>query len=139
MTTRLPFARFGGLVLLLACAGFAQAVPANGAEDVATEHVRGATLFAEHCASCHGESGQGEEGIYEEPLFGDKSVTELTQYLETSMPDGSPEDVVGEDAAATAKFIYDTFYSPIAQDRLRPARTEVVRLTQRQLRQALQI
>ena len=128
MTTRFPLARFGGLVLLLACAA---GLSAN------ERMARGKTLFSEHCAACHGETGGGEEGVYEEALFGDKSLKELSRYLDTSMPDGSPEDVTGEDAAAVAAYIYDAFYGPIAQDRLRPARTQAVRLTQRQLRQAV--
>ena len=126
-------ARWCGLVFLCAVAA---CPPAVRADDEALK-ARGQAVFAEHCAGCHGDAGEGVEGVYKEMLTGDKSVGELAKYLETSMPDGSPEDVVGEDAEAAARFIYDAFYSIVAQDRLRPARTEAVRLTGRQLRQAV--
>ena len=53
------------------------------------------------------------------------------------MPDEDPEAVVGEDARAVAAYIHGAFYSPIAQDRLRPAREDLSRLTVRQHREVL--
>ena len=140
MTDSAKAARWRGPVVLCALAALLPpvCVPSARADEASDALAsRGRAVYAEHCGGCHGSEGQGEEGVYEEALFGDKSLTELTRYLETSMPDGSPEDVVGEDAAAAARYIYDAFYSPVAQDRLRPARVEAVRLTERQFRQAV--
>lgn len=98
---------------------------------------RGATLFAENCAYCHGEKGEGVSDIYAQPLTGDRSIKELSHYLHTSMPDGSPEDVEGDDAAAVAEFIYDAFYSPVAQVRIAPPKVLFSRLTARQMQQSI--
>ena len=76
------------------------------------------------------------EGVYGE-LIGDKSVGELGGYIGHAMPEGSPEDVAGDDAAAVAAYIHDAFYSPLAQERLRPARVQAARLTARQFENAL--
>ena len=97
----------------------------------------GRAVYAEHCASCHGDNGEGVDGVYDRELIGDKSVRELGGYIGHAMPDGSPEDVSGADAEAVADYIYQQFYSPIAQERLRPARVKASRLTARQLESAV--
>lgn len=94
---------------------------------------RGAELFADNCAHCHGDKGEGISDIYAQPLTGDRSIKELSHYLHTSMPDGSPEDVEGDDAKAVAAFIYDAFYSPVAQVRVAPPQVLFSRLTARQI------
>lgn len=103
----------------------------------AAEESRGAILYQKHCASCHGEKGEGTVPEYQQALVGDKSVKELTQYITKSMPKGSPEDVVGEDAAAVAAYMHDAFYSPLAQARNKPARIELSRLTVRQYQETV--
>lgn len=114
------------------CALTASAVKAD---DAVKE--RGKALFAEHCASCHGDKGQGINDAYAQPLTGDRSIKELSHYLHTSMPDGSPEDVQGDDAAAVAAYIYDAFYSPIAQVRVAPPQVLFSRLTARQMQHSI--
>lgn len=44
-----------------------------GPERVKAMMDRGASLYAEDCADCHGESGQGEDGVA--PLAGNRAVT----------------------------------------------------------------
>ncbi len=34
------------------------------------EHVRGASLYAEHCAPCHGANGEGHDGLFASRLCG---------------------------------------------------------------------
>ena len=96
----------------------------------------GAAIYRESCADCHGEKGMGTD-TYDSPLVGDEPLKELTAYIEKTMPEGDAEAIVGEDAAAVARHVYDAFYSPIAQARNRPARVELSRLTVQQHQNAL--
>ena len=48
-----------------------------------------------------------------------------------------PEKCVGADAQRVAQYMYDAFYSPVAQARNQPARIELARLTVRQYRQSV--
>lgn len=97
----------------------------------------GERIYAQHCASCHGDAGQGVKGEYSKPLHGSDSVAQLARYIERWMPEDEPELVVGEDAKQVARYIYDAFYSPIAQARHAPPRIELTRLTVRQYRNAV--
>lgn len=96
---------------------------------MAAEPPNGEAIYREQCASCHGDQGEGVKDLYGLPLIGDKPVPALTKLISDTMPEGSPEDCVGEDAAAVAQYIYDAFYSKEAQLRLSPARIELSRLT----------
>jgi mono/diheme cytochrome c family protein len=98
---------------------------------------RGAAIYRDICASCHGDSGQGVASAYANPLSGDSTVGELTQLIEATMPEGEPEKCVGPDAAAVAAYIHEQFYGPAAQVRNRPPRAMLARLTANQLRQSL--
>lgn len=97
----------------------------------------GAQIYAAQCAKCHGAAGEGNTDEYADPLVGDKSVLELTALIDKTMPAGKPELCVGEDARKVAAYIHETFYSPVAQDRNRPARIELARLTIRQYQNAV--
>ena len=97
----------------------------------------GEAIYAKHCASCHGDEGQGVDEEYDEPLWGDKSAESLARYIHKSMPEDKEDTVVDEDAAAVAKYVYEAFYSPSAQARSRPPRVELLRLTNNQYRQSI--
>ena len=88
-------------------------------------------------ASCHGAKGEGGKDLQGKPLAGDRSLAELTKLIEKTMPEDAPGKCVGEDARKVAAYIYDAFYSPIAQARNQPARIELSRLTVRQYRHTL--
>lgn len=105
---------------------------ASAAEDPAGEKI-----YREKCAICHGAAGEGTTDEYPHSLSGDKPVAELANLIDKSMPKDAPEDCVGEDAEKVAAYLYDAFYSPIAQARIKPARIELSRLTVRQYRHAL--
>lgn len=96
----------------------------------------GARIFAERCASCHGKAGQGSEE-FPRALAGDKSVAQLTRLIARTMPEDDPGTCVGKDAENVAAYIFDAFYSPIAQARIKPPRIELSRLTVRQYRNAV--
>src|SRR5690606_1967027 len=92
------------------------------------------------CAECHGTDGQGEPGVYEIALSGLRSVDELARLIERTMPEGSPEDCVGEEARLVARYMHDEFYSPAARQRKgldQPLQVELTRLTVEQHRQAI--
>lgn len=95
----------------------------------------GQQIFRQQCASCHGVNGQGTKQ-YARPLTGSRSVKELTTYIAQSMPPG-PRHCSAADAPRVAAYIFDTFYSPIAQARNNPVRVVLSRLTVRQFRNAV--
>lgn len=116
------------LVLLFAVT--LSAIQARGNES-------GEQIYKRLCASCHGERGEGVADEYPNPLAGDRSIKELAAYIDKSMPHGEPEACGADESTAVAEFIYDAFYSPIAQARNSPARIELSRLTVRQYQNAV--
>ena len=93
----------------------------------------GAQAFGQMCVRCHGANGQGTPDNYPHALVGSQSVGQLAKYIAESMPPG-PKRCPAPTAPGVAAYIYDAFYSPIAQERNRPARIALSRLTVRQLR-----
>ncbi|WP_437227252.1 DUF1592 domain-containing protein [Planctomicrobium sp. SH661] len=92
---------------------------------------KGAEIYANLCAKCHGPAGEGTSD-YPTGLTGDKSIPELARLIDETMPEGEPELCSAEEAKAVAEYIHETFYSPLAQERNRPATVEFSRLTVRQ-------
>lgn len=108
-------------------------------DKLTSEQIRskGEAIYRESCADCHGEQGQGVESAYEVALTGDDSVGQLAELIADTMPEGSPEECQGEEAAAVAEYIHYAFYSEAAQIRRRPPRIAMTRLTGNQLRQSI--
>lgn len=108
------------------------------ADEVAALLKRGQAIYALQCAECHGQKGQGVKDIYPKPLIGDDSLAALTRRIEETMPEGDPEACVGEEAAAVARYVYNTFYSPQARaaalEQLKP---QLQRLTVGQFRRSV--
>jgi hypothetical protein len=103
---------------------------------VAAEASTGEQIYRKQCASCHGVMGEGTEN-YRRPLAGERSVAQLTRLIAKTMPKDAEVKCSGDDAQKVAAFIYDAFYSKIAQARNKPPRIELSRLTVRQYRHAL--
>lgn len=101
----------------------------------AAEHP-GLAIYREHCQRCHGADGAGT-AAFPDPLIGDRSLNQLAALVDETMPEDDPAQVTGEAARQVAAYIHETFYSPVARDRHRPARVALARLTVRQHRQAL--
>jgi len=97
----------------------------------------GKAIYHELCASCHGGAGEGVPGKFAAALIGDRPVIDLAKLIEETMPEEDPSQCVGEDAQKVAQYIYDEFYSEVAQARRRPARTELSRMTVPQYRNAI--
>lgn len=95
----------------------------------------GEQIYRLKCASCHGAKGEGTK-FYRKALIGQQNATQLAHFIGQSMPPG-PKPCNTEEAKLVASYIYDAFYSPIAQSRNRPARVELARLTVRQYQNAL--
>jgi cytochrome c553 len=94
----------------------------------------GEQVYRQQCASCHGAKGEGSDE-YQKPLRGDRSVMQLARFIAKSMPKDSDKKCSPEDAQKVAAYVYDAFYSKTAQERNRPPRIELSRLTVRQYRQ----
>jgi hypothetical protein len=100
----------------------------------------GAQVYQQKCASCHGPAGQGVPGVYDSAIFGERSVAELARLIERTMPEGEPEDCVGDEATAVARYIHQEFYSPAARIRRgfdQKLEVELSRLTVPQYRNAV--
>ncbi len=93
---------------------------------------RGQRIWETQCVECHGAGGEGVDGEYDKPLYGNWSIEKLTRIIHKTMPEETPETCEGADAGAVAAYIYDAFYSLDARARLTPARIELSRLTNRQ-------
>jgi hypothetical protein len=96
----------------------------------------GLAVYREHCLRCHGENGTGTADV-PAPLVGDRSATQLANYIEDTMPEDDPEAVTGEAARQVAEYMHAAFYSAVARDRNRPPRAELARLTNRELRSTI--
>lgn len=97
----------------------------------------GAALYEQLCANCHGKSGEGVQDEYADPLIGERPLASLTRRVQRTMPDDDPGSLTDEQAAQISSFIYDAFYSPSAQARLRPPEVHLARLTVAQFRNSL--
>ena len=118
-----------GLLLLSLCFTLA----ANAASfSLFSRKPDGPAIYKQQCAKCHGVAGQGVKDKYSDALVGDWSVEKLTRYIAKTMPEDKPGSCTGPHADAVARYIYDAFYSREARARNKPARVELVRLTNRQ-------
>jgi cytochrome c551/c552 len=114
------------LAFLLHAPLWAQVVPVDG-------HA----IYEKHCASCHGDNGEGVDDEYDEALIGKRSVNSLAEYIHEWMPEFKEHLVVDADALAVAEYIHGAFYSPEAQARIAPARKALLRLDRYQHRNAI--
>jgi hypothetical protein len=95
----------------------------------------GASIYKSRCASCHGDKAQGGAG-YQKPLVGVRSAAELASFIKQTMPPG-PKRCPPAEAETVATFLYNNYYSLIAQEKNRPARVSIARLTVKQFRNAV--
>jgi hypothetical protein len=112
-------------------------VALNPLLSVAAEGPSGEKIYRQRCAKCHGVSGEGTDENYPNRLEGKKSVEQLVRYISKKMPKDSPQKCEGEEAQKVSAYIYETFYSSAGQDRNKPPRIELARLTVRQYRNAV--
>ncbi|MBY0514273.1 MAG: DUF1592 domain-containing protein [Gemmataceae bacterium] len=96
----------------------------------------GPQIYKEMCARCHGANGEGTKK-YAHPLTGDKPLAQLAKVIDETMPEDDPDALDADGSKKVAAYIYDAFYSPVAQARNKPARIELARLTVPQYRNSL--
>ncbi|WP_010582091.1 DUF1592 domain-containing protein [Schlesneria paludicola] len=113
------------------------AIGAFPRDAVGDDPLSGEKIYQAKCASCHGVNGQGKADSYAQPLVGDKSIGELTEYISKSMPEDKPGTCVGDEACRVSTYIHESFYSSTAQERNKPVRVELSRLTVRQYRNVM--
>jgi len=113
------------------------AIVLNPCVAVAADTRTGEQIYRLRCAKCHGVSGEGTDDNYPNQLAGNKSVAQLARFIAKKMPKDSPQKCDNEEAQKVAAYIYDKFYSDAAQERNKPPRIELARLTVRQYRNAV--
>jgi cytochrome c5 len=107
-----------------------------GASAAGAQEPTGAAIYQQKCARCHGKSGEGAKE-HPQPLIGNRSLVQLTKYIAKSMPEDAPGTCVGVEAEKVAAYIFDAFYSPAAQAKIKAPRVELSRLTVSEYRNAL--
>ncbi|CAN5442805.1 PA14 domain-containing protein [soil metagenome] len=93
-------------------------------------------LYADQCTRCHGDKGQGTKK-YPQALAGGKSVAQLADVIQKTMPESDPGSLTIEQAKSLATYIHAEFYGEIARERVKPARIDLARLTAKQYRHAV--
>ncbi|MBL8864708.1 MAG: DUF1592 domain-containing protein [Planctomycetia bacterium] len=96
----------------------------------------GEQLYAAQCARCHGKAGEGSKK-YPKALVGERSVAQLAEQIQKTMPENDPGSLSKEDSLKIAQYCFDGFYSQAARDRNKPVRIELARLTVPQYKNAL--
>jgi cytochrome c5 len=129
----------GALALCLGLIAGAHADPAEAPADLHPDpaNLPGAKIFQKMCSACHGKHGEGVPDKYDEPLQGNRSVESLTKRIARTMPDDDVGACVGDDAKQVSQYIFEAFYSPAAQARIRPAEIDLARLTVEQYRNSV--
>ncbi len=88
----------------------------------------GHELYQAVCARCHGNAGEGVEEEYAEPLHGDRSLDDLTEIIDQTMPEGARKNAVGRTRVAWRNTSTKRF-TPRKPARNAPPRIELARLT----------
>ncbi len=102
----------------------------------AAQEPAGAAIYHQKCARCHGKAGEGTKD-HPQPLIGNRSLPQLAKYIAKSMPEDDPGTCTGPDAEKVAAYIFDAFYSPAAQARIKAPRLDLARLTVGEYRNAV--
>ncbi len=110
--------------------------PSITEQSIADRLRQGQLIYEAKCVSCHGARGEGTESV-KQPLYGDRATSDLADVIDRTMPEGSPEECVGEDARMVAEWMQNAFYSPEAQARINPPRLSLTRLTVSQYRNSV--
>jgi len=96
----------------------------------------GAAIYQKMCARCHGKAGEGTKA-HPPALIGNRNLAQLAKYIAKTMPEDDPGTCTGADAEKVAAYIFDAFYSPAAQARIKTPRVELARLTVSEYRNAV--
>jgi Protein of unknown function (DUF1592)/Protein of unknown function (DUF1588)/PA14 domain/Protein of unknown function (DUF1585)/Cytochrome C oxidase, cbb3-type, subunit III len=100
------------------------------------DNPEGQRLYVEGCIRCHGKVGVGTKK-YPKALVGEFSIAQLADQVQRTMPEDDPGSLKNGEALKIATYMHESFYGIAAQERNRPARVELARLTVEQYRHAL--
>ena len=100
---------------------------------VSAEELTGEKIYKQMCVRCHGAAGEGTTKA-PAPLLGGKSVGQLANLIDRTMPEDDPDKLDAAGSKKVAEYIYDKFYSPAAQAKLKPPRIDLAHLTVNQYR-----
>ena len=103
---------------------------------IRAEEPTGEQIYKQMCVRCHGMAGEGTKKA-PQPLIGDRSLAQLAAVIDRTMPEDDPDSLDAIGSKKVAEFIFDKFYSPAAQARIKPPRVELSRLTVKQYRNAV--
>src|SRR5262249_3055884 len=131
-----PAAVRSGLVSLASCRALAAVVALFAMTASLRAQEPAQKLYEQKCARCHGKTGEGTKE-YRPPLVGNRALPQLIRYISKAMPEDDPGTLSAADSEAVAKYIFDAFYSPAAQAKIKPQRVELARLTVAEYRNAL--
>ncbi len=135
LLSKLTQSALGMIAAPLTLLTLAWTLPADAGSGALAAPATGQKIYQQQCASCHGAKGEGAKA-YSKPLAGSRSPGELARFIAQNMPPG-PRKCATPDAQKVASYIYDAFYSPLAQARNKPARIALSRLTVPQFRNAV--
>ena len=95
-----PFARTLAPSEIAQIAEYLSKLPAAAAPSDSTEEERaeGALLYAEHCASCHGANGEGQDGLFASRLCGQYAGYLNRRLAEVAAGTRGDADAVMQDA-----------------------------------------
>lgn len=93
-------------------------------------------IYQQKCARCHGKTGEGAKE-HPQPLVGNRTLPQLTKYIARTMPEDAPGTCTGAEAEKVAAYVFDAFYSPAAQAKIKAPRVELSRLTVNEYRNAV--
>lgn len=115
-------------IVAAACAGSGDDAPPTDA----TAGLSGAEIWARHCASCHGDAGQGAQG----PSLRDWSSGKpaLVSLITGRMPKTDPSLCRGDCPSKVADYILSAFTSAAACDASAPPPRRLRLLSRRELR-----
>ena len=123
---RFAYKNFSHLLGLLIVVSFSQTTT------LAKPFSTGAKIYANKCAKCHGDKGQGVANEYDEPLTGDWPLVKLVRVITKTMPEEDPSLCIEKEAELVANYIFKEFYSPQFQNLDKQPRIKLARLTNRQ-------
>lgn len=107
----------------------------NGGAGASSARLDGAEIYAEQCASCHGDFGQGRLGPAVANLSHDRAI--LVEIIDTRMPADNPARCVGDCAKQVADYVATLTGVAPACDAISPSPRALRLLTRHEYRQSV--
>jgi mono/diheme cytochrome c family protein len=102
---------------------------------VRADEQSGEQIYKKQCNRCHSANGEGSKKA--QPLVGEKSIPQLANVIQRTMPEDNPGTLDAAESKRVAEYIFNKFYSPAAQAKIKPPRVDLTHLTVRQYRNSI--